>query len=187
MLQDEWGVDIVVSASQKALMNPPGVGLVSMSPKAWEVAGRDDRVPRFYWDFRKAMASVEKTETPFTTPVALMAGLREALEMIHEEGLSKVLERHRRLSDALRAGCAALGLTEFGQGNSSTVVCLETERGREIVRHMYERHGTVIAGSRNKLDGKVIRIGTMGAFTAEDVMIDLEHLGKTLQEIGHAR
>jgi aspartate aminotransferase-like enzyme len=187
MRQDQWGVDIVVSASQKALMNPPGMGLVSMSPKAWEVAGRDDRMPRFYWDFRKAIAAVEKMETPFTTPVALMAGLREALEMIHEEGLPKVLERHRRLSDALRAGCAALGLTEFGQGNSSTVVCLETDRGREIVRHMYERHGTVIAGSRNKLDGKVIRIGTMGAFTAEDIMIDLEHLGKTLQEIGHAR
>jgi aspartate aminotransferase-like enzyme len=183
MRQDEWGVDIVASASQKALMCPPGLGLISMSAKAWEVARRDDRLPRYYWDFRKAVASVKKDETPFTTPVALMVGLREALEMIHEEGLANVLDRHRRLSAELRAGCAALGLPNFGQGNSNTVVCLETPRGRDIVRLMYERHRTVIAGSRNKLDGKVIRIGTMGAVTAEDIRADIDQLAETLEAL----
>jgi len=189
MRQDEWGVDIVASSSQKALMCPPGVGVISMSDKAWETVNRDDRMPRFYWDFRKARAAVEKPETPFTTPVSLMAGLHEALEMIHEEGLPHVLARHQRLSRALRAGCAALGLTSYPKADkiSSTVVCLhvpEKLHGKDIVRRLKERYGTVIAGSRNKLDGRVIRIGTMGSVSAGDILTDLAHLEATLRELG---
>lgn len=191
MRQDEWGVDIVASSSQKALMCPPGLGLVSMSPKAWQVASRDDRLPRYYWDFRKAMAAAEDSGTAFTTPVALMAGLVEALEMIHEEGLPRVLTRHCRLSSALRAGCEALGLRSFPRVEaariSSTVVCLnvpEGLKGSDIVRGMYQRHGTVIAGSRNKLEGRVIRIGTMGRFDAGDIVTDLMHLQDTLDSLG---
>lgn len=189
--QDEWGIDVLISSSQKALMCPPGVGLVTLSPKAWQIVNRDDRLPRYYWDFRKAMQSVEDSGTPFTTPVSLMAGLREALEMIHEEGLSQVFERHRRLSGALRTGCEALRLHSFPQvgsaGVSSTVVCLnvpEALNGGDIVRGLYQRHGTVIAGSRNKLEGKVIRIGTMGFLNAGDILTDLLHLEDTLKSLG---
>jgi aspartate aminotransferase-like enzyme len=187
MRQDEWGVDIVVSASQKCLMCPPGLGLASLSDKAWEAVNRGPGLPRFYWDFRKARASAEKSETPFTAPVALIAGLRESLEMIHEEGLPNVLARHRRLSTALREGCAALGLSSFGQRDalSPTVVALNVPQGMDgaaIVRGMYERHGSVIAGSRNKLQGKVIRIGVMGNCQEADIATDLEHLKLTLQE-----
>ena len=186
MRQDEWGVDILVSASQKCLMCPPGLGVVSMSPKAWNVAQRPGGLPRFYWDFRKAQASVEKMETPFTTPVALVAGLHEALGMIHEEGVPQVLARHRRLSSLLQDGCTALGLPPFAQTNelSATVVCMcvpPALDGKEIVRGMYQRHGTVIAGSRNKLSGKVIRIGTMGHITEGDIVTDLHYLKETLQ------
>jgi len=188
MRQDEWGVDILVSASQKCLICPPGLGVVSMSPKAWSVVQRPGGLPRFYWDFRKAQASVEKMETPFTTPVALVAGLHEALGMIHEEGLTQVLTRHRRVSNALQAGCTALGLPPFAQTPdlSATVVCLQVPEGlsgKEIVRGLYQRHGTVIAGSRNKLAGKVIRIGTMGRCTAGDILTDLHHLEETLQSL----
>jgi aspartate aminotransferase-like enzyme len=191
MRQDEWGVDIVASASQKALMCPPGVGAISMSDKAWETVNRDDRLPRFYWDFRKARAAVEKPETPFTTPVSLMAGLHEALEMIHEEGLPHVLARHQTVSRALRAGCAALGLASYPKAEkiSSTVVCLnvpETLNGKDIVRRLKESYGTVIAGSRNKLEGRVIRIGTMGCVSAGDILTDLAHLEATLRELGWA-
>jgi aspartate aminotransferase-like enzyme len=191
MRQDEWGVDIVASSSQKALMCPPGVGVISMSDKAWPVVNRDDRLPRFYWDFRKARASVEKPETPFTTPVSLMAGLHEALTMIHEEGLPNVLARHCKLSRALRTGCEAIGLTSYPRAEmlSSTVVCLnvpEKLSGKDIVRRMKEQHGTVIAGSRNKLDGRVIRIGTMGAVSEGDVLTDLAHLEATLPQLGLA-
>jgi aspartate aminotransferase-like enzyme len=190
MRQDEWGIDVLVSASQKALMCPPGVGLASLSPRAWDVVNRADRLGRYYWDFRKAAASVENDETPFTAPVALLAGLAEALEMIHQEGLPQVLARHRRLSSALRSGCEALGLARFASADavlSSTVVCQRVPEplpGGDIVRIMYQRHGTVIAGARNKLSGRVIRIGTMGSFDEPDILTDLLHLESTLNELG---
>jgi aspartate aminotransferase-like enzyme len=189
MRQDEWGVDVVASASQKCLMCPPGIGLVSVSPKAWKLVERENGLPRFYWDFRKALASGEKSETAFTAPVNLIAGLKEALEMIHEEGLPEVLARHRRLSSALRAGCAALGLSSFGQADalSPTVVALnvpEKLNGADIVRDLYERHRTVIAGARNKLQGRIIRIGTMGFVHEEDILTDLAHLEEVLAHLG---
>lgn len=189
MRQDEWGVDVVASASQKCLMCPPGLGLVSVSAKAWKLVERESVLPRYYWDFRKYLASGEKSETPFTAPVNLIAGLKEALEMIHEEGLPHVLARHRRLSSALRAGCGALGLSAFGQADalSPTLVAVnvpEKLNGGDIVRGLYERHRTVIAGARNKLAGKIIRIGTMGFVREEDILTDLRHLEDVLTHLG---
>jgi aspartate aminotransferase-like enzyme len=189
MRQDEWGIDILISASQKCLMSPPGIGLASVSAKAWQIVSREDRLPRFYWDFRKARVTAEKSETPFTAPVSLVAGLKEALEMIHEETLPYVLERHRRLAGALRAGCAAMGLTSFGQesARSSTVVVMELPaklNGADIVRRLYERHRTVIAGARNRLAGRIIRIGVMGYVHEADILLDLEHLESVLGELG---
>ena len=189
MKQDEWGVDIVASASQKCLMCPPGIGVVSVSQKAWKIVEREDRLPRYHWDFRKTLASAEKSETAFTAPVSLMAGLKVALEMIHEEGIPKVLARHLRLSAALRAGCAALGLAGYGEAGalSPTVVALQVPEGMnggDIVKRLYEKHRTVIAGSRNKLVGKVIRIGTMGSVSEEDILTDLRHMEDVLSDFG---
>ena len=139
MRQDEWGIDVLVSASQKALMCPPGIGLASISEKASRIVNRDSGSPRFYWDFRKAVPAVARDETPFTTPVSLAVGLHEALAMIHEEGLPNVLTRHRRLAAALRRGCSALGLESFGDASahSNTVTALrvpESMDGGDIVR-----------------------------------------------------
>lgn len=189
MRQDEWGADIVVSASQKALMCPPGLGLASVSAKAWRVIGRDGWLPGFYWSFTRSLASIRKGETPFTAPVGLVAGLLEALEMIHAEGLPRVLERHRRLSSALREGGVALGLKRFGRGVdlSSTVVVFGVPEGLDgaaIVRAMYERYGTVIAGARNRLAGRVVRIGTMGSFSAGTILQDLVQLEAVLGGMG---
>jgi len=189
MRQDEWGIDILVSASQKALMCPPGAALASVNPKAWEVVRKDHGLPRFYWDFRKAMNREESLETPFTPPISLIYGLHEALEMIHAEGVPAVLDRHRRLAAELRAGCNALGLPNFQHAGalSSTVVVLrvpEKFNGSDIVRLLYERYRTVIAGSRNKLSGRVIRIGCMGDIQDADIATDLKHLESVLQELG---
>ncbi len=189
MRQDEWGIDVLVSASQKALMCPPGIGLASISEKASRIVNRDSGSPRFYWDFRKAVPAVARDETPFTTPVSLAVGLHEALAMIHEEGLPNVLTRHRRLAAALRRGCSALGLESFGDASahSNTVTALrvpESMDGGDIVRALYERHNTVIAGSRNKLQGRVIRIGTMGWLHPGDILTDLLYLGETLRSLG---
>jgi aspartate aminotransferase-like enzyme len=113
MRQDAWGVDIVVSASQKALMCPPGLSLVSVSDKAWAVIERDTPLPRFYLDLRRSRASFAKGETTYTPPVSIVQGLAESLSMIEEEGLPNVLQRHQRLSAGMKAGAAAIGLANF--------------------------------------------------------------------------
>ncbi len=188
--QDDWGVDILVSASQKALMCPPGIGVMSVSPKAWRVIEAASGMPRFYWDLRKAREAAAKGQTAFTPALSIAYGLQESLRMIFEEGPAAVLARHGRLADAMRQGAAALGLPLFPQSpvTSNTVTALMVPdglNGTAIVRHMYERYNTVIAGSRNKLDGKVIRIGTMGAVAEADILQDLLYLERTLAALGH--
>lgn len=189
MRQDDWGVDVVVSASQKALMCPPGLGLASVSNKAWNVIEGHGGAASFYWDFRKAREAAAKGQTAFTTPVSLVVALREALRMIHQEGLPEVLARHRRLAGALQRGGAALGLPIFTKAPliSDTVTVFATPDGLDgtaVVRHLYERYGTVIAGARNRLKGKVLRIGTMGWCSEDDIREDLLYLEKTLEDLG---
>lgn len=189
MRQDDWGIDIVLSASQKALMCPPGLALASVSDKAWEVIERDRSRPTLYWDFRKARDNAVAGQTAFTPAVPLLAGLQEALRMIGEEGLPEVLARHRRLAAALQAGGVALGLPVFTTApiRSNTVTVLEVPEGRDgatVVRHMYERYGTVMAGARNRLQGKVIRFGTMGYLDESDIITDLVHLENTMRDLG---
>lgn len=190
MQQDAWGVDIVVSGSQKALMCPPGMGILSASEKAWEVIRRENGLPRFYFDLRRARDSYDKGESTFTPAVNLIMGLDAALDMIHEEGLSNVLARHARLSRGMKAGAAALGLKNFAEAKlqSNTVACFHVPEGLDgtrIVRRLYEKHRTVIAGSRNRLSGKMIRLGTMGSIGEADILADLMQLEDVLGELGH--
>jgi aspartate aminotransferase-like enzyme len=188
--QDAWGVDIVVAAAHKALMCPPGLGLASLSAKAWDAIAQDRGVPRFYWDFRRCREAAAKDETPFTPPVSLAMALAEALRMMSDEGMAQVLARHRRCAAALRAGAAAIGLETFTRSAllSDTVSVFAVPPGLEggaIVRHLYEKHRTVIAGARNRLAGKVIRFGTMGEIRGDDVLTDLIQLEETLTALGH--
>jgi aspartate aminotransferase-like enzyme len=187
--QDEWGVDILVSGSQKALMCPPGLGLMSISDKAWKVIERDSGMPRFYFDLRRARDAYAKGESTFTPAVSLVQGLDAALDLIHQEGLANVLERHRRLSRGMKAGAAALGLENFARATlqSNTVAVFHAPQGidgAQIVRRMYEKHRTVIAGARNRMAGKMIRFGTMGAISEGDILTDLLHLEDVLAELG---
>jgi len=191
MRMDEWGVDVLVAASQKALMCPPGLAFAALSEKAERVVDAARGVPRFFFDFRRMKSSLAKGETPFTPPVSLVLGLAEAAAMIEEEGLPAVLERHRRLSAALRAGCEALGLPIFPTAPllSATVTAARIPVGLDgatIVRHMHARYRTVIAGQRTKLSGRVIRFGTMGWIEAGDILTDLHHLECTLRDLGQA-
>jgi aspartate aminotransferase-like enzyme len=190
MKMDAWGADVVVSASQKSLMCAPGIGLAAISAKAWKVVNRDGRMPSFFADFRRAKASLDKGETPFTPPVTLVYGLLEALRMIDEEGLANVLRRHSRLAAAMRAGVQALGLELYNQPgiSSATVVSMKVPQGLEggaIVQHLRERYRTVIAGARHPSQtGKVIRIGTMGMISETEIVTDLRHLEATLKDLG---
>jgi len=191
MRMDDWGVDVMVTASQKSLMCPPGLAVAAVSGKAMRVIDAAHGIPRFSLDFRRAKTSLDKGETPFTPPVSLILGLREALRMIDEEGLPAVLARHARLAAALRAGFEALGVAMFPTGRpfSTTVtvgVVPDGLEGSAIVRHMYARYRTVIAGQRTKLQNRVIRIGTMGHVGPDDILADLHYLECTLRDLGRA-
>ena len=186
---DDWGVDILIAASQKALMCPPGLAAIAVSQKAMAVIESANAVPRFYFDLRRAKASAKNNETAFTVPVSLVVALHEALTMIHEEGLAAVLQRHRRMSQALQAGCVALGLPMLPPEGvrSATVTVARVPDGLEgstIVRHMYSRYHTVIVSQRTKLQNRVIRLGTMGAIAPDDILTDLRQLEETLRDLG---
>ena len=188
---DDWGVDILVAASQKALMCPPGLVAMAVSRKAMAVIDNASAVPRYYFDLRRAKAAAKNNETAFTPPVSLVAALREALTMIHEEGLAAVLLRHRRLSEALQAGCVALGLPMLpsAHARSATVTVALVPEGLEgsaVVKHMYTHYHTVIAGQRTKLQNRVIRFGTMGFIGPNDILTDLQQLEQTLRDLGQA-
>jgi aspartate aminotransferase-like enzyme len=190
MRMDEWGADVVVTASQKCLMNPPGLVIAAVSAKGMRVVQAAHGIPRYYLDFRRAKTSLDKGETPFTPPASLILGLREALAMIEEEGLPAVLARHARLAAALRAGFEALGFAMFPSGrpfsNTVTVgIVPEGLDGGAIVRQMHANYRTVIAGQRTKLRNKVIRIGTMGSVGPGDILGDLHYLESTLRDLGH--
>jgi aspartate aminotransferase-like enzyme len=190
MRMDAWGVDVLVTASQKSLMCPPGLAVAAVSAKAMRVIAAAQGIPRFLFDFRRAKSALDKNETPFTPPVSLILGLREALGMIAAEGLPAVLARHARLAAALRAGFAALGFPSFPVGNFSATVTVgrvpDGLDGGTIVRHMYSAYRTVIVSQRTRLDNRVIRIGTMGAVGPADVLADLHYLECTLRDLGGA-
>ena len=190
MRMDEWGVDVLVTASQKSLMCPPGVAVAALSGKAMRVIAAAHGIPRFSLDFRRAKASLDKGETPFTPPVSLIVALREALAMIRDEGLPQVLARHARLAAALRAGFEALGFPMFPKAAFSPTVTVgvvpDGLDGGAIVKQMYARYRTVIASQRTKLQNRVIRIGTMGFVGPADILADLHYLEATLRDLGRA-
>ncbi|MBO6559871.1 MAG: alanine--glyoxylate aminotransferase family protein [Nisaea sp.] len=191
MRADEWGVDVVVSASQKCLMCPPGLGIASVSEKAWGVISRDDRGPRGYFDYRKFRPNSEKGEPTYTAPVAMLNALDESLTMIGETGLEETLARHKRLNRALTAGLQALGFSIFPNGTPSpTLVVMRTPDGvsaPKLIAHLQDHYNCAIAGTRfEELKESLIRIGTMGWVSKADIRTDLEQIAGSLKALGRA-
>ncbi|WP_238361708.1 pyridoxal-phosphate-dependent aminotransferase family protein [Actinopolymorpha pittospori] len=186
---DAWGLDLVVSASQKGLMCPPGLALVTASDKAWtridQVAARGE-----YFDLRKAREMAAQGQASFTPAVNLVRALHEALRMVHEAGIAETFARQARLGRALAAGAAHLGLSLYPDADvaSPCVSVLRTPKGidaAKIVATMRDRYGTQIAGARRSpLDGTVIRVGTMGYCQPDDIRLDVWQLAGSVQEQG---
>lgn len=187
---DEWGIDVLVTSSQKALMTPPGLGLVYVNPQAWPVV-EGAKLPRFYWDYRKARASAAKSQTPYTPAVGLWFGLSVALRMIEDEGLAAVYRRHQVMGRAFRAGVGALGLRLLADESSAspvvTAVCVpEGLDGSAFIRELREKHRLVVAGGQGALSGKIFRVAHMGAVTGEQLIEALRIIGRALSGHGLA-
>jgi aspartate aminotransferase-like enzyme len=189
--QDEWGVDVVIAGSQKSLMTPPGLAFASVAERALAAA---DENPgrRYYFDWaRTAKGQREQpANSPFTPAVTLWRGLDVALELILEEGLEAVFERHATLARAARAGIEAIGLERFGpddpDANVVTVARLpEAIDGAQVPKLMRDRFGITVAGGQGHLKGQIVRIAHCGYFGAFDIVVALTGLEMALRELGH--
>jgi aspartate aminotransferase-like enzyme len=166
---DALGLDVVVTASQKAWMAPPGVAAVSVSPYAWAAVERA-RAPRFYWDFQAAKRYAEKGQTPATPAVSVLYGLDRALELILDEGLPNVFARHERLARYLRRELRTLNLNPLTADEcaSHTLTAVEVPEGMEaaeLIDDLRLQYGIVIAGGQGPLAGRILRIAHMGYVT----------------------
>jgi aspartate aminotransferase-like enzyme len=185
--QDEWGVDVVVAGSQKALMCAPGLAFASVSARALEYAASRPG-GRYYFDWSRTASSQAKGASPFTPAVSLFLGLDVALQMIEQEGLDDVMARHQLLARATRAGTAAMGLELFGDPDERSTVVTAVELPEDIdggkVPGALRRLGITANGGQDHLKGRILRIAHCGYFGAFDIVTSLSGLEIVLQQLG---
>jgi aspartate aminotransferase-like enzyme len=187
---DEWGVDVCIGGSQKALMTPPGICFVTVSDAAWR-ASAESTCPRFYtdWATAKKSLSLDPPETPYTPAVTIFVAFRKALQMLEDEGIENSWKRHALLGRACREGVKAIGLDIQTQEADraavlTAVVAPEGLDGAKIAEHLRAKHGIVVAPGQGKLKGKIFRIGHCGYYTPRDILMGLAALEATLQSLG---
>lgn len=185
---DGWGVDVVVAGSQKAFAAPPGVAMISVSPRAWEAVERST-MPRFYWDFRKMRDAHNEGSTPFTPAITVFYGLDAALELMEQEGREAIFARHAHAGELVRNGVRELGLELFGDPAyaSNIVTAIKVPEGltpKDIRDPMRVNYNTIIAGGQGKLKESIVRIGHLGFFTEEDLTTTLEQFGEVIRSLG---
>jgi serine---pyruvate transaminase len=183
---DEWGVDVVVSGSQKALMCPPGLAFVSVSEEAWSRRGS---LPRFYFDWERTRKAQAASDAAFTPAVSLVRGLDVALGLLLDRGLEKAFEHHVRLGRACREGIKAMGLELFSPDDDSAAVVTavrvpEGVDGSELLLALRDNHGITLAPGQGALKGKIFRIGHIGWFDVFDITTALAGVELALTEAG---
>ncbi|SDF03408.1 pyridoxal-phosphate-dependent aminotransferase family protein [Sporolituus thermophilus] len=189
LAMDEWGLDVVITGAQKALMLPPGLGFMALSERAWAACAQST-MPKFYWDAQAVKKALAKGQNPYTPPVSLLFGLAEALRLIEEEGLDNIFARHRLLATALRAGVRAMGLGLLADDKvaSPGVTAVLPPAGieaKKIQKTMRERFGITLAGGQKKLENQIFRIGHLGYVAETDILVTLATLEMTLTLLGH--
>jgi aspartate aminotransferase-like enzyme len=185
---DAWGVDVVVSGSQKALMTPPGLAVVSVSESAWQRSSHAS-LPRYYFDWERVRKAQAKFDAAFTPAVSLVGGLNVALGLILEEGLEAAFERHLRLGRACREGIKAMGLELFSpdEDRSAVVTAVNAPEGidsDELVASIRDRFGITLAPGQGPLKGRIFRIGHIGYYDIFDITTALAGVELALAEAG---
>ena len=188
LLVDDWHLDIVVGASQKALMLPPGLSFVSISKKGWKWVERS-KLPKYYFDFKKEADALKRNQPAYTSAVSLVIGLLENLRYIRKRGLKNIIEHHRRLSEAAKSAIKAMGLNLFTkEGLSEAITVVEVPPGidgKEIVRLLKEEYGIMTAGGQGRLKGKIFRISHMGYVDENDIIVVISALEAVLNKLGY--
>ena len=184
---DGWGVDVVVTGSQKAWMSAPGLAMIAASERAW-AAMETAKMPRFYLDLRSHRESAALGQTPFTPAIAVVYQVDEGLRLMHAEGKENVFARHEACAAAARAGLAALGFSLLADDAvaSKTVTAVNLPEGHEWkpFNAAIKSHGVVLAGGQGKLTGKIFRLGHLGSVTVEEILGAIAVLERVTLEQG---
>ncbi len=188
MPMDSWGIDCLISGSQKAFMMPPGLSFIGLSARAAKRIEDGGGLPRFYFDLRKELKSQSEGATAFTPATILVEGLLEALAMMNEEGLDRLYERHRNLARATRKGLEVLGLSLASR--SPCVACSAAflpagVDGRDFLKALRERYGFTVAGGQDQWEGRVLRLSHLGYYSPFDLLSALTAIGRELQRRHH--
>ncbi len=186
---DEWGIDAIVTGSQKALQLPPGLALVALSEKAWKFADQS-KCPHFYFDLKKERKNLAAQTSAYTPAVSLVIGLRAVLKSFKEEGMENVHKRHNRLARATRAAAKALGLKMVAPNapaDSLTGVFLpDGIDGGKFVKSLRDDFGVTMAGGQDQWKGKVVRIAHLGYVDTFDTIVAIAAIEMALKKFGHA-
>ena len=185
---DAWGVDLVVSASQKAWMASPGIAIAAVGERA-RAAGEVARMPRFYWDFAEARTFAGLGQTPWTPAITVLYGLEVGVRRLREEGPTRTWARHTAIASGVGAGMEALGLelVAIPSHRSATVTAAWLPDGIEWgpLNGALRARGLVVAGGQGKWSGRILRFGHMGDVGIGEMAEALQIMGATLPEFGH--
>jgi aspartate aminotransferase-like enzyme len=183
----EWGLDIVIGGSQKAVMIPPGLAFVSVSEKAWGLVAKS-KLPRFYFDFAKERKNQSKGETAYTPATTLIIGLHAALEYIKKLGRENLIANAALLAEATRAAAQALGLKLFAESspaNAATAVCAPAGMDSgAIVKELRTRFGAIIANGQGSMKGQIFRLAHLGYYDMADLFAVFAALEVALLKLG---
>ncbi len=185
---DDWGVDVVITGAQKALMLPPGLGFLSVSPRAREVIASNKAQRAYYLNLNKAFKSAAEHDTPFTPAHLLVRGLCKALDMLIEEGIENVWKRVASMAAATRAAGEAIGLRVFSKRPSDSVTALCPPANvtvKDLRNDLEKRFGIQSAGGQDELKGKIFRLGHMGFVDAMDTVLAVAAMEQSLYRLGH--
>ena len=185
---DEWGIDTLVTGSQKSLELPPGLALVALSEKAWKFADKST-CPHFYFDLKKERKNLADKTSAYTPAVSLVIGLRRVLKDIKEEGLENVFKRHNRLARATRAAAKAMGLEIIAPdspADSATGVFVpDGVDGGKLVKSIRDDFGVTLAGGQDQWKGKILRIAHLGYVDTFDILVAISAVEMGLKKFGH--
>ncbi|MFI5258375.1 MAG: pyridoxal-phosphate-dependent aminotransferase family protein [Candidatus Limnocylindrales bacterium] len=184
---DGWGLDVVVSGSQKAWMVPPGLSFVSVSPRAWDAAVVA-KMPKFYFDLAAHKSSAEAGQTPWTPAVSVMFQLDVALDLMEQEGLQEIWRRHAAVGAAVRAGLTALSFKLLADpafaSDTVTGAWIPDDLDWKAFNGKLRKLGLIVAGGQGNLKGKIFRIGHLGHVTVPNILNAMAVLEQTLIELG---
>lgn len=183
---DEWGIDALLTGSQKGLMIPPGLAFIAISERAWK-AVEESKLPKYYFSLKKAKKAITGEGTPWTPAVTLIIGVDAALQMIRNEGIENVWARHQRLADAVREGCKAIGLTLFAKSPSNALTAVNLPTGiddKQFTKIVKGKYGFTLAGGQGEMKGKIFRISHLGYYDDFDALSIISGLELTFAECG---